>query len=73
MELYTAAQMREIDRRAIEERGILSTRLMENAARALADAVLVRALPGEEYRAVPSAVVYCGPGNKSSTKADWIS
>lgn len=64
MELYTAAQMREIDRRAIEERGIPSTQLMENAARALADAVLSRALPPEGPRGdVPSAVVYCGPGN----------
>ncbi len=64
MELYTAAQMREIDRRAIEERGIPSTQLMENAARALADAVLARALPPEGPRGnAPSAVVYCGPGN----------
>lgn len=64
MELYTAAQMREIDRRAIEEQGIPSVQLMENAARALADAVLTRALPPEGAQAgEPSAVVYCGPGN----------
>ena len=32
MNLYTAEQMREADRRAIEERGIPSLQLMENAA-----------------------------------------
>lgn len=30
MNLYTAAQVREADRRAIEERGIPSAQLMEN-------------------------------------------
>ena len=64
MELYTAAQVREADRRAIEERGIPSAQLMENAARALADVVLARALPPEGAgNGVPSAVVFCGPGN----------
>lgn len=63
MELYTAAQMREIDRRAIEERGIPSTQLMENAARALANVVLTRALPKGPRAGTPSAVVYCGAGN----------
>ena len=43
MELFTAAQMKEIDRIAIEERGIESTLLTERAARALADEV--RKLP----------------------------
>ena len=37
--LATAAQMKELDRRAIEERGIPSLYLMEHAARAVADAV----------------------------------
>lgn len=39
MQLYTAAQMKELDRRAVEERGVPSLRLMENAAQAVADAV----------------------------------
>ena len=39
MELRTAAQMRELDRRAIEEYGVPSLELMENAARAVADTV----------------------------------
>lgn len=46
MELYTAAQMREIDRIAIEERGIPSTELMENAARALVEEVRSLPIPG---------------------------
>lgn len=37
--LATAAQMRELDRVAIEERGIPSLKLMEQAAQAVADAV----------------------------------
>lgn len=39
MELRTAAQMRELDHRAIEEYGVPSLELMENAARAVADMV----------------------------------
>ncbi len=46
MNLYTAAQMKEIDRRAIEERGIPSTVLMENAARALVKEVRALPIPG---------------------------
>ncbi len=37
--LATAAQMRELDRRAIQERGVPSLELMEHAAAAVADAV----------------------------------
>lgn len=40
MILATAAQMRELDRKAIEERGIPSLTLMENAARAVAREVI---------------------------------
>ena len=36
MKLTTAAQMKELDRIAIEERGIPSLELMENAAKAVA-------------------------------------
>ncbi|MGM9607706.1 MAG: NAD(P)H-hydrate dehydratase [Oscillospiraceae bacterium] len=45
MELYTAAQMKEIDRIAIQERGIPSTLLMERAARALVNEVLALPIP----------------------------
>jgi hydroxyethylthiazole kinase-like uncharacterized protein yjeF len=40
MYLATAAQMRELDRQAIEVRGISSLVLMENAARAVVDALI---------------------------------
>ena len=46
MNLYTAAQMREADRRAIEELGIPSTDLMENAARAVVREVRALPIPG---------------------------
>lgn len=59
LHLATAAQMKEMDRIAIEERGIPSTVLMERAARVLADEVLALPRPGQQ----PSAVVFCGPGN----------
>jgi len=57
MKTFTAAQMKEIDRIAIEERGIGSDVLMERAARALTAAILE--LPAQER----SAVVFCGSGN----------
>ncbi|MBD5084919.1 MAG: NAD(P)H-hydrate dehydratase [Clostridiales bacterium] len=50
MELYTAAQMKEIDRVAIEERGIPSTELMENAAQALVREVRSLPIPGPGLR-----------------------
>ena len=46
MNLYTAARMKEIDRQAIEERGIPSTALMENTARALVREVRSLPIPG---------------------------
>lgn len=46
MNLYTAAQMREADRRAIEERGIPSAQLMENAAMAVVREVRALSIPG---------------------------
>ena len=46
MNLYTAAQMKEIDRQAIEERGIPSAELMENAAWALVREVRSLPIPG---------------------------
>ncbi len=46
MNLFTAAQMKEIDRIAIEERGIPSTLLMERAAKAIVKEVLALPLLG---------------------------
>lgn len=48
MELRTAAQMKELDRRAIEEYGVPSLELMENAARAVADTVWELLHPEED-------------------------
>src|SRR5262245_41407081 len=57
MRLVTAAQMRELDRRATEEFGIPSLLLMENAGGAVADHALAM-LDG------PARVAaYCGRGN----------
>lgn len=56
MKVATAAEMREIDRRTIEEIGIPGPVLMENAARAVSELLLA------EYRERPIAV-YCGAGN----------
>ena len=57
MRIATAEQMKELDRMAIEERGIPSADLMERAAHALAAEVLT--LAGGTGR----AVCFCGPGN----------
>ena len=46
MNLYTAAQMREADRRANEELGIPSAQLMENAAMAVVREVRALSIPG---------------------------
>ena len=53
----TRAEMGEIDRRAIEDRGISADRLMENAGRAIADLVSERISPSCPVVAV------CGRGN----------
>ena len=60
MKLATAAQMRETDRKAIEERGIPSIDLMERAAEGIAAAAM-DALP--ERAAKCQAAVFCGSGN----------
>ena len=54
----TAAQMKELDRVAIEERGIPSLDLMESAATAVAEkaAELLQEKGGR-------IAVFCGPGN----------
>lgn len=53
MTLATAAQMRELDRAAIEERGIPSLELMENAAAAAADILWDRI----EKRGIPACSI----------------
>lgn len=60
MKLATAAQMRELDRRAIEERKIPSIDLMERAAAEVAQAAL-DLLPDKPAKC--RAAVFCGAGN----------
>ena len=60
MKLVTAAQMREADRRAIEEWEIPSIDLMERAAEGIAVAVL-EILPEKASRS--RVAVFCGAGN----------
>ena len=60
MKLTTSAQMKELDRQAIRERGIPSIELMERAAKAVADAAL-ELLPDRPGRC--AAAVLCGAGN----------
>lgn len=57
MKILTSEQMAAIDRRAIDQFGIPSIVLMENAAIATADSIL------ENYPHSRSAVVVCGTGN----------
>lgn len=59
MRLLTSEQMREADRRTIEDIGIPGVVLMENAGRALADALCRRY---EQLRPGP-VLVLCGKGN----------
>lgn len=60
MKLASAAQMRELDRQAIEERKIPSIDLMDRAAEGVARAAL-SLLP--ERPAKCRAAVFCGSGN----------
>ncbi len=57
MRVLDAEAMREVDRAAIEDLGIPSLVLMENAAIGVADAI------GETYPEATSAAIFCGPGN----------
>lgn len=57
MRILSAEAMREVDRVAIEELGIPSLVLMENAAIGVVDAI------GEIYEEAESAAIFCGPGN----------
>lgn len=56
MKLFTAAASRELDRRTIEEHGVPSLQLMENAATALADAAVRMAVSA-------TVSIFCGSGN----------
>ena len=59
MKLATAAEMRELDRRTIEEYGIPGIVLMENAGRAVVSAIAHEWGPVEGKR----YVIFCGKGN----------
>ena len=64
MKIATAQQMRDMDRAAIQERGIPSVGLMETAARAVADAALELAAKHRKGKEGPGrAVCFCGAGN----------
>ena len=60
MKLTTAEQMKELDRQAIEERGIPSIDLMERAAAGVAEAALAL-LPKRPGKCRGAAL--CGAGN----------
>lgn len=59
MRIATAARMQKLDRAAIENCGISSLTLMENAAAAVAD----QAMSYLHRQNAPRAVVFCGTGN----------
>jgi NAD(P)H-hydrate epimerase len=57
MRILTAEAMREVDRAAIEELGIPSLVLMENAAIGVVEAL------GQAFGDAESVAIFCGPGN----------
>ncbi len=57
MRILTAEAMREVDRAAIEDLGIPSLVLMENAAIGVVEAL------GQAFGDAESVAVFCGPGN----------
>ncbi len=59
MKLLSAAQMKELDRKAIDEMGVSSTELMETAARQ----VCLAACACLETTEGATAAIFCGPGN----------
>ena len=72
MELFAAAQMKEIDRIAMEERGIPSTLLMERAAKAIVKEVLALPLPNPGKKK-PAILFSDKDGHKptETEKAEW--
>lgn len=57
MRILTAEAMQGVDRRAIEELGVPSIVLMENAALGVVEAL------GESFPEAAAVAVFCGPGN----------
>ncbi len=57
MRILTAEEMQAVDRRAIEEIGIPSLVLMENASIGVADAI------AESFAGARTVAILCGPGN----------
>lgn len=70
MNLFTAAQMKEIDRIAIEERGIPSVQLMECAAKALVKEVLALPLPGPKHGACAVAFITSSKNGRKPSKEE---
>ena len=70
MKLFTAAQMKEIDRVAIEERGIPSTLLMERAAKSIVKEVLSLPLPGPKKGARAVAFITSAKSDRSPTQEE---
>ncbi len=70
MMLFTAAQMKEIDRIAIEERGIPSTLLMERAAKAIVKEVLALSFPGPKRGACSVAFIGSSKDGSKPSKED---
>ncbi|MEG1720784.1 MAG: NAD(P)H-hydrate dehydratase [Pseudoflavonifractor sp.] len=62
MRIATATQVRELDRNAIQKRGIPGAALTEAAAKALTDAALKLA-GGRSGEKTHRAVIFCGTGN----------
>src|SRR3954466_1578160 len=61
MTRLTRAQVREIDRRSVEEYGIPTLAVMENAARAVADACCEML----DNNCVGEGLIVCGAGNNA--------
>ena len=70
MKLFAAAQMKEIDRIAIEERGIPSTLLMERAAKAIVKEVLALPLPGPQNGARSIAFILSSKNGRRPTEEE---
>lgn len=70
MKLFTAAQMKEIDRIAIEERGIPSTLLMERAAKAIVKEILDLPLPGPKKRGGVFGFISSSKSGQSPTEEE---
>lgn len=72
MKLFNAAQMKDIDRIAIDLRGIPSTLLMERAAKALVKEVLALPLPGPKKQGRAFAIIYSSRTGRKPTEEERI-